>query len=217
MSPPHPHTDDRERAPREETRSAILTALSRGPATVDDLAGALRLTPTAIRAQLARLERDGAVAHGVVHRGRTKPSHAYRLTRKAELRTSRLYVPLLTQLLHVLARRLPAPEFDAVMREVGRELLAGRPRPSGSLRERVDAASALLEEFGALTAVAETADGLLIRSHGCPLAATVEHHSVACSAVASLLREFTGARVESCCERDERPRCRFELRPGAVA
>jgi predicted ArsR family transcriptional regulator len=207
--------DDALGDPHEVTREAILTRLRRGPATADDLARALRLTRTAIRAQLARLERDGAVTRGAVHRGPTKPSQVYRLTAAAELRMSRLYVPMLTQLLHVLSRRLGAAEFDALLREVGRELLDGRPRPSGPLRARVDAASALFNEFGGLTTVEETDDALLIRSHGCPLAATTARHPEACNAVESLFREFIGAPVDNCCDRDAQLRCCFEVRPGA--
>ena len=63
-----------------------------------------------------------------VRRGRTKPAHVYELTGEAEQRMSHAYVPVLTQLLHVLSARLPAAEFDAIMRDVGRELLAERPR-----------------------------------------------------------------------------------------
>jgi predicted ArsR family transcriptional regulator len=203
--------DDRTDGPREETRAAILTTLRRGPATVDELAAVLAVTPTAIRGQLVRLERVGDVARGMAKRGPTKPSHVYRLTRAAQLRMSRIYIPMLTQLLHVLSRRLSGPEFDAVMREVGRELLAGRARPSGSLGERVAAASTLFNEFGGLTTVEETADRFLIRSHGCPLAATTEQHPEACNAVESLFREFIGERVDHCCGRDDRFRCCFEV------
>ena len=206
---------DRRDGQRAETREAIRTLLRRGPATVDDLARALRRTRTAIRAQLARLERDGDVVRGTVQRGPTKPSHAYRLTTAAELRTSRLYAPMLTQLLHVLSRRLGPAEFDALLRDVGRALLGGRPRPAGPLRERVDAASALFNEFGALTTVEESDGRLLIRSHGCPLAATTAQHPEACHAVESLFREFLDARVDHCCGRDAQLRCCFEVRPGA--
>lgn len=152
-----------------------------------------------------------------MRRGRTKPAHVYELTTEAELQLSRAYVPVLTQLLHVLADRLSAHDFDGVMRAVGRELLDGRARPSGALRARANAASALLDQLGGLTEVIDDEDGLQIRSHGCPLAATAVHHPETCSAMESLVSEFVGAPVEQRCERSERPRCRFRLETGAGA
>jgi hypothetical protein len=41
-------------------------------------------------------------------------------------------------------------EFDAVMREVGRGLMKGRAMPQGTIRERVAAASVLLNACNAL-------------------------------------------------------------------
>lgn len=194
---------------RGDTRSRVIDVLRRGPATLDDLVGELGLTRTAVRLQLAVLERDGSVERRGMRRGRTKPAHVYELTGQAEQRLSRAYIPVLTQLLHVLAERLSGAEFDAVMRDVGRELLAGQPRPRGELRARAAAASELLNELGGLTAVSEEDHDLIIRSHGCPLAAAAVHHPETCNAMESLVSEFVGATVTQRCERTNRPRCRF--------
>jgi hypothetical protein len=51
----------------------------------------------------------------------------------------------------------------------------------------------------------------MIRSDGCPLAAATKRHPEACSAMESLLSEFTGLEVAKCCDREERPRCCFEV------
>ena len=48
-----------------------------------------------------------------MQRGRTKPAHVYELTGAAEQQLSRAYIPVLTQLLHVLSDRLSSAEFDA--------------------------------------------------------------------------------------------------------
>ena len=194
---------------RGDTRSRVIDVLRRGPATLDDLVGELGLTRTAVRLQLAVLERDGSVERRGMRRGRTKPAHVYELTGQAEQRLSRAYIPVLTQLLHVLAERLSSGEFDAVMREVGRELLAGQPRARGELKTRAAAASELLNELGGLTDVSEENHDLIIRSHGCPLAAAAVHHPETCNAMESLVSEFVGATVTQRCERADRPRCRF--------
>jgi predicted ArsR family transcriptional regulator len=199
---------------RADTRSRVIEVLRRGPTTLDELVNELGLTRTAVRLQVAILERDGSVERRGVRRGRTKPAHVYELTGEAEQRLSRAYIPVLTQLLHVLSDRLSRTEFDDVMRDVGRELLAGHAKPRGTLRARAEAASELLNELGGSTDVNEEGPDLIIRSHGCPLAATAVDHPETCSAMASLVSEFVGSTVTQRCERTNRPRCRFQIAGG---
>jgi predicted ArsR family transcriptional regulator len=197
------------------TSGQILELLRRGPKTVDELARALSLTRTAVRSQLALLMRDELVEQRGSRRGSSKPSHVYGVTVQAELLFSRAYVPMLTQLLHTLARRMSSQEFDSIMHDVGRGVLEGRPIPRGSLAERVAGASLLLNELGGLTEISEEDGGYIIRSHGCPLAAATAEHPEVCNALESLLSEFVGAQVTKCCERYNRERCCFEIRSAA--
>jgi predicted ArsR family transcriptional regulator len=196
----------------ESTAGHIMGLLRRGRMTVDELAGALGLSGNAVRPQLATLERDGLVQQSEMRRGTSKPARTYILTPEAELLFSRAYAPVLTQLLHVLDERLDAGEFDALMRDVGRRLMADRPRPSGDLRQRAEAASALLNELGGLAMVEEHDGGFLIRGYGCPLAAATQRHPEACNAVESLLSEFAGIPVAKCCDAEARLGCCFEIR-----
>lgn len=199
------------------TAGRILSLLRRGPMTVDELAVTLEVTRTAVRGQLATLEHDGLVEQRGSRRGTSKPSRTYGVTTQGELLFSQAYVPILTQLLHVLARRLAPEEFDSVMHEVGRGMMADRASARGSLRERVVRASSLLNELGGLSEVEEE-DGLyVIRSHGCPIAAATAEHPEACNALESLLSEFVGAEVTKCCDRYERERCCFEIRRDSDA
>ena len=200
---------------KEGTSGRILELLRRSPKTVDELAIALDLTRTAVRAQLAGLERDGLVQQVGSRRGASKPSRMYGVTPQAELLFSQAYVPILTRLLHVLATRFSPAEFDSVMHEVGRELMEGRTVPRGHLRERVAGASLLLNELGGLTEVLEEDGGYLIQSHGCPLAAATANHPEVCNALESLLSEFVGSRVTKCCDRFNRERCCFEISSGS--
>ena len=200
----------------EKTRGRVVDALRRGPKTLDELVEALELTRTAIRLQLTSLERDGLVAHGGVRPSRTKPANVYELTVEAEQGLSRAYVPVLTQLLHVLSARMSKTDFDNVMRSVGRELMADQPRPPGDLRQRAEAASELLNQLGGLTEI-DDSDALVIRSHGCPLAATAVDHPETCNAMESLVSEFVGAPVRQRCDRAGRPKCRFVIPSEAHA
>jgi predicted ArsR family transcriptional regulator len=199
----------------EGTGGKIMELLRRGGMTVDQLATVLNLTSNAVRAQLATLERDGLVEPRGSQRGASKPSRIYGVTPQAELLFSQAYIPLLTQLLHVLSRRMSSPEFDSIMREVGRETMVGRALPKGPLRERVATASSLLNELGGLTEVEEENGFYVIRSHGCPLAAATTSHPEACNALESLLTEFVGTKVTKCCDRYNRERCCFEVPSGS--
>src|SRR4029079_15050051 len=116
-----------------------------------DRPGALSLPRTGVRAHLASVLRDGLAEVRGSRRGASKPSHVYGATAQAELLFSRAYVPILTQLMHVLAHRLPPTQFDTVMHGVGRRLMDGRAAPRGTRGERVAGASALLNELGGLT------------------------------------------------------------------
>jgi predicted ArsR family transcriptional regulator len=175
------------------------------------------VTRTAIRAHLATLQQDGAIEQRGVVRGVSKPARTYGVTTEAELLLSKAYVPILTQLLHVLANRIPGQEFDAILREVGRGLMAGHVTGQGTLRERAIAASDFLNDLGGTTEVAEEGGQYVIRGYGCPIAAATAEHPEACSALESLLTEFVGRPVTKCCEEYQRQRCCFIVRNGGAA
>jgi predicted ArsR family transcriptional regulator len=196
---------------RETAAGRIMALLRRKPMTVDELASELGLSGNAVRPQLAVLERDGLVERAGERRGASRPAQMYALSRDADLLFSRAYIPILTELLHVLDSRLERGEFDGLLREVGARLMVGRPRPTGDARQRAEAASELLNSLGGLARVERRNGGLMIRSDGCPLAAATRRHPEACNAMESLLSEFTGLRVTKCCDREERLRCCFEL------
>ncbi len=199
------------------TSGRIVELLRRGAMTIDELASAVGLTRTAVRAQLATLQQDGTVEQRGVRQGTSKPARTYGVTAEAELLLSRAYVPILTQLLHVLADRMPRREFDAIMREVGRGLMTGRAMPHGTLRERVLAASDLLNDLGGITEADQEGSRFVIRGYGCPLAAATAEYPEACNALESLLSEFVGQPVAKCCDRYNRQRCCFEVPDGAAS
>lgn len=178
---------------------------------MEELVGILGVSRGSVRLQLETLERDGLATRRGRSRGATKPSNTYEITSRGQVSLSRGYVPMLTRLLDVLTARLPKQELDAIMHEVGGLMLDGRALPTGSLEERVEEASALFNELGGLTTVDRAEDELLIRSFGCPFAATTQHHPAACSAVSVLFSDFIGAPVEPCCERGPTTRCCFAV------
>src|SRR3954462_15302390 len=66
----------------------------RGPLTVAEMAGALGVTPTAIRNRLTRLVGSGMVERRVEHGGRGRPKHLYEASVEAHKRLGQNYADL---------------------------------------------------------------------------------------------------------------------------
>jgi predicted ArsR family transcriptional regulator len=198
------------------SRGRIVEVLRRGGLTVQEIASALELTGNAVRVQLTAMQRDGLVRRSGMQRGATRPSHLFELTPELQSLLSGAYVPLLRQLLEIVAAEETPARFDALMRKAGEGLAASlrSHMPDAPLDRRVAAASEILNrQLGALTHVEPSDDQLIIRGHGCPLAALTDEHPSVCHAVESLLAELLGARVRECCDRASPPRCCFEIFP----
>ena len=199
----------------ETRRGRIAEILQRGPATVEQLASALRITPSAVRAQLTAMERDGLVRRAGLVAGATRPSSVFEVTPALEHLLSSAYIPLLTNLVHTFAAGLDRDRFCELMRQTGARLAAdaiGGRSPGGDLSSRVRAASKFLNaELGAVTQVVRRNGSLLIEGRGCPLAAITDKEPAVCLAIESLVHQLVQAPVRECCDRSERPRCCFEV------
>src|SRR6187402_2083730 len=154
----------------DTSRGRIVSLLRSGPLTADELASKLKVSASGVRALITSMERDGVVRMVGSRPGTTRPSRVFELTPDTEQLLSGAYLPLLTQLVDVFARGLPADQLDGLLRETGRQL--GRQLTPGnrraSLAARVQGASRLLnEKLGAVTRVEENGK-FLIRGNGCP-------------------------------------------------
>lgn len=196
----------------ESTRGQIVTILRGSPCTVDELAGKLDLTDNAVRAHLLTLERDGLVRQSGLRRGPRKPHFTYVLTPEADALFPKAYDTLLNQLIAVLKTRLDAPEIEGVLREVGRAVAAGAPPgQNANLEARVQSALKVLEAIGGSAEVEQHDGKFVIRGNGCPLAAAVSVHPEVCRLAETLVAEIVKAPVHEQCNRDGRPKCRFEI------
>ena len=196
----------------ESTRGQIVTILRGSPCTVDELAGKLDLTDNAVRAHLLTLERDGLVRQSGLRRGPRKPHFTYELTPDADALFPKAYDALLNQLIAVLKNRLKPSEIEEVLREVGRAVAADAPA-GNDLESRVQIAVKVLESIGGAAEVQESEDRILISATGCPLAAAVEAHPEVCRLAETLVAEIVKVPVEEKCDREGRPKCRFEITP----
>jgi predicted ArsR family transcriptional regulator len=66
--------------------------------------------------------------------------------------------------------------------------------------------------MGGLAASETTSSGYRISGCSCPLAAILPGNPEACRLAAFLLEELVGAQVRECCQREDSPRCQFEIK-----
>ncbi|MGQ0714791.1 MAG: helix-turn-helix transcriptional regulator [Gemmatimonadaceae bacterium] len=208
--------DDAIARSRQGTRRRIVDLLRRSPLTAGELAAQCGLTHNAVRGHLTALQRDGLVREGGLRRSGTRPAVLYELIPRADSMLSKAYIPFVAHLLRVLGEQMSQQELDTLMRTVGQRFGAEWPRAQGSFAQRVEAASLLLENLGALTNVEPWDGGFILRGYGCLLGEAVHGRPEVCRAVESLLAHLIEAPVEECCERGEHPRCCFEISPPAI-
>jgi len=197
----------------ESTRGQILQLLRVKDRTVNELAGALRLTDNAVRAHLTSLERDGLVCQSGIQHGFRKPHATYALTAEAEQIFPKAYGTLLDILLTVFSKKLSDQELRAGMREAGRKIAAAH-RPGvedKSRKQRIETALAVLKDLGGSATLHESGGKHFIRGNGCPLAAATSRHPEACLIAESLLTKIIGASVKERCVQGPTPSCCFEI------
>jgi predicted ArsR family transcriptional regulator len=197
--------------PAESSREQILSFLRRKPRSVNDLASALGVTDNAVRANLARLERDGLIRQVGRRPGVRKPEHIYDITSRAEHAFGNAYAPVMEALLTVLESNLGEAELDAKLREVGSHLAAVHLPKLQHLpfHQRVDIALKIVEDLGGLAVLDRRDDRLFVAGFGCPFSAIVNRHPKLCMVLQQLMADLLGRNVQEQCERGERSRCCF--------
>ncbi len=193
------------------TRERIVTLLRRSALTANEIASALGLTHNAVRVHLAELRAVGVVRQGGLRRSASRPAAIYELVPRADAVFSRMHVPFVAHLLRLLSERMSRTEMEDLMRAVGDRLAAEWPVPQGDLGKRVETASGLLQDLGALTDIEARDGGYVIRGAGCLLAEAVHARPEVCHAMEGLLTSLLRTPVHECCQRGEHPRCCFEI------
>jgi predicted ArsR family transcriptional regulator len=121
------------------------------------------------------------------------------------------YDALLNQLIAVLKTRLTPSEIEDVLREVGRAVAAGAPAGADDFESRVQSALKVLEAIGGAAVVEQHEDKVVIKGSSCPLATAVSVHPEVCQLAETLVTEIVKAPVVERCDREGRPKCRFEI------
>ena len=171
------------------------------------------MTDNAVRAHLLSLQRDGLVRQSGTQQGSRKPHFAYELTSEAERLFPKAYDVLLTRLITVLKGRLATDVAAEILRDVGRSLASDHvsEQPGGGVERRLERALSVMDALGGSSSFARKDGRAFNRSGSCPLGAAVAEHPEVCRLAETLLAEVVGAPVQERCEREQAPRCRFEI------
>jgi predicted ArsR family transcriptional regulator len=196
----------------DSTRSKIVRLLRRAKRSVNDLAAALGLTDNAVRANLARLERDGLVQQAGNRPTVRKPEAVYDITPTAEQLFPKAYASVLATLLSVMEADTDDAQLEARFREVGRRLAAPHLPAVAALpaEQRAQRTLQILEELGGLADLERREDGrLYVRGYGCPFSAVVAAHPKLCIVAEALVSALLGREVREQCDRGDRSKCCF--------
>jgi predicted ArsR family transcriptional regulator len=194
-----------------ETRTELLRLLRRSRHTITSLAESLKLTDNAVRTHVAGLERDGLVRHvGSQRDTGGKPARVYALTPEGEELFPKAYALVLGGLVKEIVRVEGPERAMELLQTVGRQVGAGA-RLSDDPEARVAAAAEAFHQLGGDLEIHRIGGGWILQGFACPLSAVAAKHPEVCQLARALVEEITGAPVTECCDRTERPRCRFQV------
>ncbi len=179
----------------EADRPAILDLLKvHGPSNVPALAKLRGVNATAVRQQLAALQREGLVEARTERRPRGRPTQLWTLTAKAEALFPQAAGPLAVALLRQLRAADGEGKIEELFRRRMRELLPkyrarlARKSPADRWQEL----ARLRDEEGYMA----RAQGRGLCEHHCPIAAIAKDFPQACKYEKLLFEAVLGARLD---------------------
>ena len=179
----------------EADRPAVLDLLKvHGPSNVPALARLRGVNATAVRQQLAALQREGLVESRVEKRSVGRPTHLYALTAKAEALFPQAYGPFALTLLRQLREVDGDEKLETLFRRRTRALVASyRKRLAGkSLGDKWRELAKIRDEEGYMARV--SASGLV--EHHCPIAAIAREFPQACRYEKMLFEAVLGMKLD---------------------
>ena len=179
----------------EADRPALLDLLKvHGPSNAPALAAVRGVNPTAIRQQLAVLQREGLVERRVERRKRGRPTHLYALTERAESLFPQAYGPLALAILRQLREVDGEEKLEKLFARRTRALAAAyRKRLEGrSLGDRWQELARIRDEEGYMARVQPR--GLV--EHHCPIAAVAKEFPLACRYEKLLFESVLGIKLD---------------------
>ncbi|MCB1134657.1 MAG: ArsR family transcriptional regulator [Chlamydiia bacterium] len=181
------------------TRVQLLRHLRlKGSLSASALAKKLGVTLSAVRQQLALLDKEGMIQHESRVQGRGRPEHLYSLTEGAEPVFEKHYDEIALELLQAVERVGGGAQVDAVL-AARRELQFERWReeleavePDARLRRLAE----LLEAAGYMTQVQKAQDRLVLQEHNCPHLDVARRFPSVCEQERKLFEQLLGQEVQ---------------------
>ncbi|HXX92777.1 MAG TPA: replication-relaxation family protein [Planctomycetota bacterium] len=179
----------------EADRPAILDLLKvHGPSNAPALAKLRGVNETAVRQQLAVLQREGLVERREERRKRGRPTHLYGLTAKAEALFPNAYGPFALGILRQIRETDGEKKVESLLRKRTqrlardyRERLRGRP-----LSDRWQELARIRDEEGYMALVRSR--GLV--EHHCPIAAIAKEFPLVCQMEKALFEAVLGTKLD---------------------
>ncbi|MFZ2625945.1 MAG: helix-turn-helix domain-containing protein [Propionibacterium sp.] len=183
-------------------RLVLQELLSRGPATVAELAKRLEVTPTAVRRQLAMLLRAGQVEESQHHRrgprGRGRPAKSYVITGTGRAVFCQGYDDLAMQAMAALVEtagpqavaRLGERRYDDV------ETKYHERRRTTPDESPVEVLAELLDQKGYVARVDASPLGTQLCQHHCPVADVAAAYPELCETETKVFARLLGSRVQ---------------------
>ena len=182
------------------TRRAVLDLLKkRGEQGADQLASSMGLTVSALRQQLAGLQKDGLVGFREARSGPGRPRHLYHLTPAAEGLYPRAYAELTNELLDYVGDAQPELVDEIFRRRRQRRIDNARTRLAGKdFAGKVKELTTILDADGYLAeAVAEPDGSFLIIEHNCAILGIALRYGQACGTELDFIKTvLPEARIE---------------------
>jgi predicted ArsR family transcriptional regulator len=198
-------------------RQSLLGLLleRKGGLTIDQMAGALGITRTAVREHVGALERERLIAAGALASSTGgRPGRLYALTARGMALFPKQYDLMARLLLESLSHRLGAAETERELRTLGANLAARfKDRVRGrTLAERTRAIAELMRELG-YEASAQTGEPT-IEALNCVYHELAQQDQTVCALDLSLIENLADAQVEhrACMARGDNA-CVFCLKP----
>lgn len=196
---------------------AFLRELHRlGGANVHDLCAALKVTATAVRQRLVRLQRQGLIDRTAVRTGRGRPHHSYVLTDAGQRELGDNYTELalllwdeLQQIEEPMVReRVLGRMQDRMVQHYGGRLTAR------TLGQRMDQLRGTLEERGFAVEVGVSDDLPVLRERHCPYHDLAAMDDAICHLEQKVFEQVLGSPLvlAQCCRNGDE--C-CEFRPAA--
>ena len=179
----------------EGNRPPLLDLLKiHGPLNVPRLAKKLGVNPTAVRQQLAVLQREGLVQMRVERRKVGRPTHVYSLSDRGETLFPQGYGPIALSILRQLRELDGDGKLEKVFARRTKTLLAAyKKRMTGkSANEKFRELARIRDQEGYMA----KSKGRSLTEHHCPIAAIAKEFPIACRYEHMLFEAAVGMKLE---------------------